>query len=275
LNPLVSFFGGYMLRNNPDVSAFMKAPQLQLALAVNTAQYGRTFQDRSHRFSIVPFNSPASATVHNLNVRGKRGNIVQVYPAVEYDFVPNRLEVAKDDFVHIQWTGSNRNPQNNDGEGRAGTDRSNMVILKPPQFAEGNPNLPVAQDLVSGQFGGSIPDCLCNSTLMDFTYTDRNLMAVAGNTRNPDNKLDNNSPYFGMAPKQITSKPGTVYHYMSTRNNNFSNRSQKGKITVKAAARPRGDSKAEDELNKIEKTLKETNDALIEMENQFKRSTVH
>lgn len=40
--------------------------------------------------------------VFNVNVRGKRGNIVQVYPAVEYDFVPNTLRASVNDHVHIQ-----------------------------------------------------------------------------------------------------------------------------------------------------------------------------
>ena len=39
------------------------------------------------------------------------------------------LNVSTDDFIHFQFIGSDYNPQGNDGEGRAGTDRSAMVIL--------------------------------------------------------------------------------------------------------------------------------------------------
>ena len=49
---------------------------------------------------------PTNRNIYNVNIRGKRGNIVQVYPAVEYDFVPKRLEITPDDEVHMQWTGN-------------------------------------------------------------------------------------------------------------------------------------------------------------------------
>ena len=48
---------------------------------------------------------------------------------MEYDFTPNKLQVTKNDYVHVQWTGSDNNPNNNAGQGRRGTDRSNMILL--------------------------------------------------------------------------------------------------------------------------------------------------
>lgn len=65
------------VEQNPYVN--VGADTTALRLAINTAQFGRTFQDRSHPFVLKPRPAEAaSQTIHNINVRGKRGNIVQV-----------------------------------------------------------------------------------------------------------------------------------------------------------------------------------------------------
>jgi len=86
-------------------------------LALNTNQVARTFQDRSYVFMVVAAKTPKK--VVNMNVRGKRGNIVQVYPAVEYDFIPNKVAVDDQTVLAFQWLGSDYNPRRgcNDGEG--------------------------------------------------------------------------------------------------------------------------------------------------------------
>jgi len=43
-------------------------------------------------------------------------------------------------------------------------------------------------------------------------------------------ELDDAGTYFDLGPQKVTT--AGVAHYMCTRNNNFSNRSQKGKLVV-------------------------------------------
>ena len=65
-----------------------------------------THQDRTHVFKMNarPANI-ADKLIHNLNVRGKRGNIVQTFSSHEYDFFPTDLRIKEEELVHIQWTG--------------------------------------------------------------------------------------------------------------------------------------------------------------------------
>jgi len=206
-------------------------------LALDTSQYGRTFEDRSFVFHIKkrPSGVPASARIFNLNVRGKRGNIVQTYPSVEYDFMPNKLAIRVNDYIHFQWTGCDENPAGNAGEGTDGTDRSNMVQIK--NLAEGKP----ADDKwISGhnalfrdkkyRMRMSMldqKDCLSYEELLKKNNDDEN--AAEQDVQNCM-KLNAASPYFDGGVYKMTT-PGT-YYYMSTRNHNFSNRDQKGVIDV-------------------------------------------
>jgi len=231
---------------NPTVDVGADLQGLQLA--VNTAQFGRTFEDRSHIFYIkAKTANVAGKDVFNLNVRGKRGNIVQTFPAHEYDFVPNSLHIGKDQRIHLQWTGSNTHNNGGDGgdgqagdagEGRGGTDRHNFVLMQ-----SRSENFPIPLDMYPNNLfnstvcwdekGVQIPDALSCALIL----------ATSGQFRTPSAATDDPtvfSPLLDLAPASliggvvmdITNAIAGEYNYMCTRNNNFSNRSQKGTIMI-------------------------------------------
>jgi len=262
---------------NPTVDVGVEMQGLRLAL--NTAQTGRTFQDRSHVMRLLkrPTNGNANGAVAgsditnnfnaaalglgtkvwNLNVQGKRGNIVQTFPAVEYDFWPKTLNVKVGECIAFQWTGSNTHNNGNPagdgqagdaGEGRGGSDRSNII-----QLLDKNSTYPAPLDkavvtdffekskcyqtytgnaVSSGNTGGTAQQNLqakdCQIYLMSagyFTGYDD-----VGNGNELDVLL-NNTPA-SMRGLTVCPQEAGEFDFTCTRNNNFSNRDQKLTITV-------------------------------------------
>jgi hypothetical protein len=224
---------------------------INVSLAVNTDQYGRTFQDRSYVFQIKKRSdgpAPASGTIWNLNVRGKRGNIVDVYPSVEYDFVPQNLQVNAGDFVHFQWIGSDYNPNETPNAAEGGpqdpanpgnyrADRSNIV----PTVTKRN----VIPTTTGKWFG-----VMTNEQMLSVAYINQDMTKCMSlkwlqdkHGRNNNNAIKEDSsncmilntaqgPYYDMPTGPVQMTQTGTYLFQSTRNNNFSNRNQRATITV-------------------------------------------
>lgn len=220
-------------------------------LALNTNQYGRTFEDRSYAVTleneVAQINrrrmqaAPAAtepgdcSEIHELHLRGKRGNIVQSYPSVEHDFLPTVLIADVGDCIRFQVQLSDNDPPNNAGEGLPGSGRGNLALQ-----SMGDKNIPL------GSFG---EQNFFNTVDEMFNYAYLNQEGLrrtnGADTCLREDQIDNNNNEQNVRncgklnPIGPSADGGLVklrnaghWAYMSTRENNFSNRSHKGQIIV-------------------------------------------
>jgi len=237
----------------------------KLSIAVNSDQHARTFQDRTYVFVVKPLptvNTNCRNKIKNLGMRGKRGNIVQTYPSVEYDFSPQEVEMTEDECLHIHWIGSDYNPNRNPNNGEGGpynpnnaneakADRTNMV-----QMGDDGANIPLtmAQIEEQGKCFWRTASGECDwATYRRYALLDQDfskcmsveeLKAAGVNNRqqrerDPRNcgKLNGgthkrSTPHFDGGIHKFSAGD---YKFVSTRNNNFSNRSQKLRVKVRPA----------------------------------------
>jgi len=264
------------IEENPEVDVGFYVQGLQLA--INTAQTGRTFQDRSHTFLVCKRDASGpwvNKPLLNVNVRGKRGNIVQTFPATEYDFEPQHVELlpTSGQCLHFQWCGSNTHNNGNpggdgqtgdDGQGRGGSDRSNLV-----QMMKMDESYPVTYDKLEDEldffnyvncyhpFRPGVTVSSADAQLILGTagfYKGEEYMRAAceehdgdaaGENRGDcivDELLNNVSASFRAGlicclkdNLSMTEGQEKIFAFLSTRNNNFSNRSQKWQVKLTSA----------------------------------------
>lgn len=216
-----------------------------LVAAVAAHPFFRPRSASSYNNSSLPLALPAASTC---KIPIPPHPPPQVYPAVEYDFVPTRLEAHEGDCIHFQWTGSDANPTGNAGNGRRMTDRINIVELgSTARLGLNRPAKHGYRDVSNGvlrytSYSSMFSD---EATVRKMAYIRQDVRCVDGtcvpSLRCDDNSNDensvNNCKELNAAPGYFDGglvrmdRPGS-FSYTSTRNNDFSNRSQKATIVV-------------------------------------------
>jgi len=226
--------------NRPEIQPWGE-DEPYISIALNTDQAGRTFQDRSYVFNVIPRNSEDEDCdkIINVGVMGKRGNIVQSYPAIEYDFCPDDIAVRQGECLDFHLHGSDfnaaKNPNN--GEGWKYSDRTNIMQKSDPGH-----NFPAFNEILE------------DKETPFFTAEERYDLAWLGQKAaleaqghkclsEDDDDVDdenndpricgklNSAPHHYKMLKKVDAPLGT-YDFISTRNNNFSNRAHTLRITV-------------------------------------------
>jgi hypothetical protein len=219
------------IEQNPEVTI---APGINLQLAINPAQFSRTFSDRTSIYKIekAPSGMSKCKNTWNMGIKGRRGNIVETYPNVEYDWAPARLEISRKDCIHMWWSGTDAYDQNNAPEGQGNNRDSSNVV----EIAHLGDNLPLAVADMSFPPPRSLAHTEYNSE-GDYQGGDSDLdkwriRAAMGCGDDPNDTQQDNTPYYcdlGI----LYFKDLGEYFFMSSRNNAFTNRSHKGHIIVR------------------------------------------
>ena len=220
---------GYYHQNDPQLKVFDDM-DFKIALAYNTDQLGRVFEDRTHRISIRQAPSEVQDAladgkeIHNLNARGKIGNFVETYPNFEYEFVPKKLTANKGDYIHVQFSGSLTNDHGNDGSITFKEDTTRHELRGQDKY-----NLIAMSNSTSYTFD---QDPSKVASVFGLSETDAMEMAFMGREGGGANNrvLQNTGDYFNLGLRKLEDT-GSWYFY-SPMNTRFGYRSQKGKLTV-------------------------------------------
>ena len=227
----------------------------QIKLSINTKHFGRTFEDRSHFFSVSPRPEAflqegvrtggegyvnSKPTIYNLNVKGRRGNAQQIYPLQEYSFAPTALTLVQGDYLHIQWTDSDAAPEGNEGHGLGGSGKSNLVFLRNSDLGANVPSGVEDHELnplfTKERDDGVFEDDIEN--IVFFAHLSQERCEFDASKIDLKDETDlRNCAVLNRAPSSIDGGlvrmgyPGR-HAFFSTRNNDFSNRQQKGVVEV-------------------------------------------